>query len=75
MPERMLAPRPFDEDAAHRLGGGSEEMAATLPILILGTCQAQPRLMDESRGLKSVSRGFVRHFLRGQPAQLIIDER
>ena len=35
----LLATDPVDEDAAHRLGGGAEEMGAVLPRAVLGVHQ------------------------------------
>ena len=37
--------------------------------------QPQPRLVDERGGLKRVARFLTRHSMRGQLAQLVVNER
>jgi hypothetical protein len=61
-----------DQDAAHGLGSGSEEMPP--PVELLVTDQAQVRLMDEGRRLKCVPGRFGRHPRGGEIAQFVVDE-
>jgi hypothetical protein len=35
----------------------------------------QPRFMYEGRRLEGMTRSFVSHFVRGHPAQFVIDQR
>ncbi len=43
---------------------------------VLGLChQAQVRLMDQGRGLKRLARLLMGQFLRGQYAEVVVDER
>jgi hypothetical protein len=64
------------QDPPHRLGRCGKEMAATVPLLRLGTVhEAQIRLMDQGCGLESLAGAFARHFLRRQAPQLIVHQR
>ena len=50
-----------DQDAAHRLGGGREEMAATVPVpAIFGAHKPQVGLMNQGRGLQRLTGCLVR---------------
>jgi hypothetical protein len=70
---QLLAPRRFDEDAAHGLGGGRHFLAAVGKVLIPD--QPQVRLMDEGRCLQRLPRLFAGQLCRRQPAQLVVDKR
>lgn len=74
MTRARFAPGNVDEDAAHRLGRGGEEVGAILPISIFGTAEAEPGLVNESGRLKGVVRRFGRHLVRGQFAQFVVKE-
>jgi hypothetical protein len=56
-----FAPSVFDQDAAHGLGGGSEEVAAAVPIgprrIAIKT---EVRFVNECRWLERLSRRLVR---------------
>ncbi len=65
----------FNEDATHRLGGGPEEVGPALPVGLFIRPEPKPCLVDERRGLEGVAGGFAGHLVRGQFAQLFIDNR
>lgn len=63
-------PRAVDEDAAHRLGGRREEMAAVLPnARLVAFQQPQVNLVNEGRGLKGVAWLLLGEALGGKIAQ------
>jgi hypothetical protein len=64
-----------NEDAAHGLSGGGEEMGAPVDFGIGIAGLAQPGFMDQRRRLQRITRGFVRHPGGRQLAQLLIDQR
>ena len=72
---RGFAASTGDQDSAHRLGGGAEEVRAVLPGLRGGIHQLEPRLMDERGRLEGVARAFPGHFMRGQAAQFVVNQR
>ena len=63
------------EDAAHGLGGGGEEMLAPLPGALVGAGHLEPGFMHERGGLEGVLVRLARQPVRGDLAQLFIDER
>jgi hypothetical protein len=70
------APSLFDQDTAHRLGGGREEVAAAVPLLVpASTDQPDVGLVDQCGGLKGLARLLLGHLLGCQLPQLVIDER
>src|SRR5262245_13897849 len=71
--QRQFLPRPIDQDPAHGLGRGSEEMLASLETWIRLADQAKPGLVDERSRLKSLPRLLVRQALPGQVAQFLIN--
>jgi Transposase DDE domain len=74
--EAALVAGAVDEDAAHGLGGGREEMPAGLPALaILSAHQAEIGFVDQGRGLKCLTALLLGQFLRCQLAQLAVNER
>jgi hypothetical protein len=61
-----------DQDAAHGLGSGGEEMSPAVEPLV--TDQAEVRFVDQRRGLRLP--GTLRCQARGgELAQLVVDER
>jgi hypothetical protein len=64
-----------DKDAAHRLGGGAEEVRAVLPRLVRRVHELQPGFVDERGGLERVAGGFAGHLVRGQAAQFVVNHR
>ena len=72
----LLAAGLIDENAAHRLGRGGEEVTAAVPGRLVPLAdQAQVGLVNEGGGLERLPRLFLRQLLRGQLAQLVVDER
>jgi hypothetical protein len=72
----LLAAGLIDEDAAHGLRRGGEEVNSAVPgLLRVGTDELEIRLVDQGRGLKGVSRPLAGEALRGQAAQLVVDKR
>src|SRR4051794_23801799 len=69
----FLPPGIVDEDATHGLGGGGEKMPLIVELLIAQ--QTQERLVDQGRRLEGLTRRFLRQFLSGKLAQLVIDDR
>jgi hypothetical protein len=71
-----LAPGAFDEDAAHRLSGRSEEVPAAVPVQILTPAdQAQVGFVDQGGRLKCFIGLLVGELRRRQLAQLVVDQR
>jgi hypothetical protein len=65
----------LDEDAAHGLRGGPEEVAPAVPRRrLVSTHEAQVRLMDQGGRLESVARPIGGQPGGGQFPQLVIDE-
>jgi len=70
--DSLLVARPIDENSPHRFGSGSEEMAATIPVLgLLLINQADVCLMHQCRGLKCLAWILLSHLLRGQLLPLV----
>ena len=65
----------FNENAAHGLGGGAEEMSTPGEVWIRAAHQPQPGFMHQRGGLQSLVGAFIRHARRRQLAQLLIDQR
>jgi hypothetical protein len=63
-----------DEHAAHRPGGQREEARASVHREV-GLDQARQSLVDERRRLQRVARTLLGETLRGDPPQLVVDER
>src|SRR5262249_53599957 len=64
-----------EEDAAHGLGCGGEEVAAAIPgVCHLAADQAEVGLVDQGGGLQGLPRLLLGQLLRGEPAQLVIDK-
>ena len=75
MTHRVLAACLLNEDAAHGLGGGTEEMSPAREVWIRFAHQPQPGFMDERGGLQRLVGRFIGHFRRRELAQLLIDQR
>jgi hypothetical protein len=75
VPYPGLLARAFDQDSAHGLGSGGEEMAAPVPADFVGFGEAQPGFMHKGGGLEGLAGRFLSHTRGGQLAQFIIDQR
>ena len=70
------APGALDEDAAHGLGGGGEEVSAAVPMLrFLHVHQPQVRLVDQRGGLERLAGLFLGQLLAGELPQFVVDQR
>jgi hypothetical protein len=67
--------RAIHQNAPHGFRRRAEEMRAILPRRLLIAAEVEPSLMHQGRGLEGMTRGFVRHFVRGHPAKFVIDQR
>ena len=71
-----LAAGGLDEDAAHGLGGGGEEVAAMVPLVAVGRAnQPEVRFVDEGGRLKRVAGRFGGQPGGGEAAQFVVDQR
>ena len=73
MPARCLLP--VSDAFAASIGLGAEEVAAAVPAGILLADQKQVRLVDQGGRLQSLAGRQPAGQRRGQPAQLILDDR
>src|ERR1022692_1595251 len=64
-----------NEEMAHGLAGGGEEMGAIFEGRIVASDEAQPDLMHQGGGLERVTRRAVRHLIRRELAQFSINQR
>ena len=64
----------LDEDAAHRLGGGREEVAAGVPPPVSAADEPEVRLVDQGGRLEGLARGLGGQPGGGQLAQLGVHE-
>jgi len=71
----LLAAGMVNENAAHALGSGAKEVRAVLPGQVPGSNKPQPSFVDERGGLQRMTGGFVRHLVRGEAAEFLIDQR
>ena len=81
--DRHLPPRPalgchagagvVNEDSPHGLGGGGEEVAAAVELLI--SDQPQVGFVNQRGGVEGVAGGFGGHARGGELPELIVDER
>ena len=74
MLEPTPASRPLDENASHRFGGGSEEMALALPGLIVAD-ETHIRFVHQICGLQALARRFMRQATLRQASQLLVNQR
>src|SRR5262245_26605065 len=73
--EGFLATSIFNQDSAHGLGRGSEEVAAAVPALdLVHVYEAKVGFMDQCRRLERLARFFLSQLRRRQLAQLVIDQ-
>ena len=70
-----VLPGPLDEDPAHGLRRGAEEVPPAPPAGLGGADQPQVRLVNERGGLQRQTGLLVPHPLVGQAAQLFVDQR
>ena len=71
-----LAAGILDQDAAHGLGGGGEEVPAAVPAPILRRAdEPEVRLVDQGGGLERLAGPLPGQPMRGQPAELVVDQR
>ena len=71
----FFSPRAVNQYTAHRFRRRAEEVCPIFPGLVCRSNQAEPGLMYQGCWLKRVTRGFMRHFLRREFAQLFVYER
>ncbi len=72
----LLAAGLIDQDAAHGLGRGGEEVAAIVPALLgIVADQAHIRFVDQRGGLQRLPGILPGQSLRRQLAQLVVDQR
>src|SRR5262249_33741229 len=58
------------------LGGSGEKVPAALPVLCqIGVHEPYIRLVDQGRSLQRLPGVFLGHFVRGQFAELVVDQR
>ena len=74
MKQKALLRPPDKETEFDHFGGGSEKMPAALELGRPATDQAQPRLVDQRRGLQGLSGLLARHFVRGELAERLINQ-
>ena len=73
--ESALPAGVVDENASHRLGCGGKEMTAVFKLRVFVSDQPQPGFVNQGRGLERVSRRFIAHLARREPAQLLVNQR
>src|SRR5581483_1990107 len=72
----LLVAGAVDEDAAHSLGRGGEEVAPAAPLLRLAAAdQAEVGFMDERGRLECLPRLLVGQACGGELPQLVVHER
>ena len=65
----------IDQDAAHGLGRGGEEVAAAVPVLgLLDVHESEVGLVDQGRGLERLPGRLVGQPLGRQLPQLVVDQ-
>ena len=73
---RLLAACLVDEDAAHGLGGGTEEVGTAVPFLtLISAKEPEVRLVHKSSSLEGLARLLEGQLLGGQFAQFLVDQR
>ena len=75
MPDAGAATGSIDEDTAHGLGGGGEEVLTAVPRPAGGRTKPQPGLVNQRRGLQRLPGPFVGHFLSGKTTEFVIHHR
>src|SRR5438105_3179866 len=75
VPGSLLPSGVLDQNSPHRLGRGGEEVAASVPMLPAPiTDQAKVRLVNQGSRFQRLPRLLLGQALRGQPAQLVVNE-
>jgi hypothetical protein len=70
----VAAPGVIDQDLAHRLGGGGEEVAAVGDVgQSVAVEEPQQGLVDQGAGLEGVAGPLVAHQAAGRATQLGVD--
>jgi hypothetical protein len=65
-----------NEDAAHRLGRGGEEVPAPVPVARLDAAdQPEIGLVNQGGGLERLARLLLRQARRREFPQLVVDQR
>jgi len=64
----------INQNAPHRLSGGTEEMTPSLPFGLFGSTQLEPGLVDKGGGLERLSRGLPGQLGGSEFSQLIINQ-
>ena len=71
-----MASSVLDQDAAHGLGGRSEEMTAVLPVRrLLGVHQAEVGLVDQGGRLQRLAGPLPGQLVGRQTAEFVVDQR
>jgi len=65
----------INKDAPHRFRRGGKKVAASVPLLVAGTCERKPGLVHQGCGLEIVARRFVCHLVRGELGELLAHQR
>src|SRR5204863_775691 len=74
--QAVLVAGAVDQDAAHGLGGGGEEVSAAVPLLrLLAADEAEVCLVNQRGGLKRLPGLLLGQFRGGELAQLVVDQR
>ena len=73
---RLSPPGLLDQNPPHRLGCSGEEMPTAVPVLSLFRIH-EPEIgfMDQGRGLQRLAGILLRHLLRRQLPQFVVNER
>jgi hypothetical protein len=73
---RLLRRAGLDEDAAHRLGSGGEEVPAIVPAVVVHKADdSQVRLVNKGGGVEGVIGCFGGHARGRELPQLVVHER
>jgi len=73
--QALFTPGMIDEDPSHCLGGGSEEMSAVLPGLLLGTARRSQASWTRAVACKVCPDASLAILASSQSAQFVIDNR
>src|SRR5262249_25982748 len=70
----LFAAGAVDPDAAHGLGGGSQEKGAGFPMLGFGNGGAEAGFVGKRPGVGGLAGGFVGEFDAGEAAEFFVNE-
>src|SRR5262249_41888290 len=73
-PAAFLA-RVFNQDAAHGLSRGAEEMRAILPLVARAADEPEKSFMNQSGRLQRLAGGLLDHLRGGQTTQFVVYQR